>query len=176
MITSVTGKESGELLYYKEEILSIANGQSCFIMVEDGDGKLSYGNTVTVSYKDDAGSTKTAEGLVATANPMCLGRSLKTGYALVQLSAETVAEIEGSTRNSDGWWSVTRVSVTADLRNMDNVLLIPKSAVNQQMGATYVTVTDKDGNIKEQAFVAGGSDASNYWVAGGLEEGMSICW
>ena len=176
MITSVTGKESGELLYSKEEILSIANGQSCFIMVEDGDGKLSYGNTVTVSYKDDAGSTKTAEGFVATANPMCLSRSLKTGYALVQLPAETVAEIEGSTRNSDGWWSVTRVSVTANLRDMDSVLLLPKASVKQVMGATYVTVTDKDGNIKEQAFVAGGSDASNYWVAGGLEEGMSICW
>ena len=176
MITSVSGRESGELLNYGEELVSIANGQSCFIMVEDGDGKLSYGNSVTVSYKDDLGNTKTAEGMVETANPMSLSKNLKTGYALVQLPAETVAEIEGSTRNSEGWWSVTRVSVSAELRNMENVLLVPKAAVKQQKNGTYVTVTDKEGHIKEQSFVAGGSDATYYWVVSGLEEGMSICW
>ncbi len=176
MVTSVTNREAGELLYNGEEILSLANGQSCFIMVEDSDGKLSYGNTVEVSYKDDTGATKTAEGTVETANPMCLSKNLKTGYALVQLPAEIVAEIEGSTRNSDGWWSVTRVTVTAQLRSMENVLLLPKSAVKQQGGAAYVTVKCEDGSVKEQAFVVGGSDLSNYWAVSGLEEGMSICW
>jgi len=163
-------------LYYKEEICSIADGQSCFIMVEDGDGKLSYGNSVTVSYKDAAGATKSAEGLVVTANAMCLGKALQTGYALVQLPVETVAEIEGSTRNSEGWWSITRVSVSASLRNMENVLLLPKAAVKQKNSAVYVTVTEKDGTVRDQAFVAGGSDSSYYWVVSGLEEGMSICW
>ena len=65
--------------------------------------------------------------------------------------------------------------MTATIREMDNVLLVPKKAVTEKNGCTYVNVMDEQGNVTPRSFVAGGYDASNYWVIEGLSEGMIIC-
>ncbi len=176
IITEITDKEAGDIIQQSETIARLAEENSCFVMVEDADGKLSYGNTVSVSYKDNNGNNKSVDGTVVTANAMTLGKELQSGYSIVKLPVEAVAEMAGSSRNTDGWWSVTRVSVSAKLRSMNNVLLIPKSAVKEDKGATYVMVKDDSGAVRMEAFVAGGSDKSNYWVAYGLSEGTKICW
>lgn len=176
IITEITGKEAGDIIQQGETIARLAEENSCFVMVEDADGKLSYGNTVSVSYKDNNGNNKSVDGTVVTANAMTLGKELQSGYSIVKLPVEAVAEMAGSSRNTDGWWSVTRVNVSAKLRSMNNVLLIPKSAVKEDKGATYVMVKDDNGAVRLEAFVAGGSDKSNYWVAYGLSEGTKICW
>ena len=176
IITEIMEKNPGELLDAGASIGRLADENSCFIMVEDKDAKLSYGNTVTVSYKDDKGGNKEAEGLVVTASAKQLSKELQSGYSIVQLPMEVVAELAGSSQNTDGWWSVTRVGVKATLREMKNVLLVPKSAVTEVDGSPYVAVKKDNGSVVMQGFVAGGSDASNYWVVRGLEEGTKICW
>ncbi len=176
MITEVTNREPGTLLSSGDSVATLAADDSCFISVDDADGKLSYGNEVTVTYKDDAGNNKTAIGTVETANAMTISRALNSGVAIVRLPVEAIAELAGSSRNNDGWWSVTRVDVKADLRSMDNVLIIPKKAVSEVNGTNYVTVMEDNGSLRVESFIAGGSDSSNYWVAEGLEEGTKICW
>ena len=59
---------------------------------------------------------------------------------------------------------------------MDDVLLVPKSAVKEVNRTLYVTVVEDNGVRRQQAFVSGGADSNNYWVVTGLTEGTKICW
>ena len=61
------------------------------------------------------------------------------------------------------------------IRAMQGVLLVPKKAVKEKNGCTYVKVKKENGEVYYQSFIAGGSDLSNYWVVEGLSEGMEIC-
>lgn len=176
VITEITSQESGELLSYNQWLGRLADDQSCFVMVEDNDGKLTYGTTVEVSYQDDSGTQKTEECQVVTVNPKMLDKSLQSGYAIVKLPLEVAAEIAGSRRNNEGWWSLSRVSIKASLRSVDNVLLVPKKAVTEVNHTLYVTVVEENGARRQQAFVSGGADSDNYWVVTGLTEGTKICW
>ncbi len=176
VITEIADVEAGELWAYDSTIGRLADDQSCFVMVEDKDGKLSYGTMVEVSYKDDAGAQKTTDCQVVTVNPLMLDKSLQSGYAIVKLPLEVAAEIAGSSRNNEGWWSLSRVGIKANLRNVENVLLVPKRAVTEVSRTTYVTVVEDNGVRRQQAFVPGGADADNYWVLTGLTEGTEICW
>ena len=81
----------------------------------------------------------------------------------------------GSTADDSGWWSRSAYTVTAEIRNMENVLLVPKGAVKEKDGATYVNVKLEDGSIESRSFIAGGSNNSYYWCVEGLTEGMEIC-
>ncbi|MCR5250131.1 MAG: hypothetical protein K6E50_05940 [Lachnospiraceae bacterium] len=175
VITEITDRKAGELLDYNSSIGRLADEESCFVMVEDTDGKLSYGTKVEVAYQSGDGSQKKEECTVATVNPLLLDKSLQSGYAILKLPLEVAAEIAGSSRD-DGWWSLTRVSVTAQLRSVENVLLVPRSAVTEVSRTTYVTVVEDNGTRRQQAFVPGGADSENYWVITGLTEGMRICW
>ena len=116
------------------------------------------------------------ESMVATVNPLMLDKGLQSGYAVVKLPLEVASEIAGSRQNTQGWWSISRVGVKAELRVVNDVLLVPKRAVKDVSGSTYVTVVEDNGARRTVAFVPGGSDSENYWVITGLSEGMRICW
>ena len=176
VITEITDKKAGELLDYNTSIGRLADDQSCFVMVEDSDGKLTYGSTVQISYQDNEGNKKSEECKVSTVNQLMLDKSIQSGYAIVKLPLEVAAEIAGSSRNNQGWWSLSRVSATAELRSVDNVLLVPRKAVKEVNRTLYVTVVEDNGVRRQQAFVSGGADSENYWVVTGLEEGTKICW
>ncbi len=70
---------------------------------------------------------------------------------------------------------MTRYGVEAKLREMDHVLVVPRSAVREINGRPYVNVVESDGSIVRRSFIAGGYDKSNYWVVEGLTEGMELC-
>ncbi len=176
IVTEVTNKVPGDLLSGNDSVARVASGDSCFIMVEDEDGKLSYGNKVSVSYLDPNGQSKSVEGQVMTANGMSISKSLFSGFAVVKLPVEAIAEMAGSSKNAEGWWSRVRVDVKANIRSMENVLIIPKKAVTDVNGTPYVTVVDENGSKHMTSFIAGGSDSSNYWVVEGITEGTKICW
>lgn len=176
IITSIIrNAKPGDLIPNDSAIGMIADDASCFILVEDEQGRLSLGNTVTVTYTDKAGVNKDAEGSVVSVNPIAVSRELQQEYSLVQLPPEVMGDIAGSNADA-GWWRATRVSVNATVRSMEGVLLIPKKAVKEVKGTTFVKVIDDNGSISEVSFVAGGSDNNYYWVAEGLSEGTKICW
>ena len=57
---------------------------------------------------------------------------------------------------------------------MNQVLLVPRAAVWEVGNQKYVLVAGEEG-VVARSFIAGGYDASHYWVVDGLTEGMELC-
>lgn len=166
-----------DLLKYNDYLCAIADGSNCYLQVEDKGHILNYNNEITVYYEDLEGKKKSAIGAVATVNNMALSEDLRNDRMLISLSIEDLADIvECSFGGDRGWgrWNA-RYSIEADLRKMDNVVLVPRKAVVENGGQTFVRVKNENGEVVLMEFVAGGSDSSNYWAAEGLTEGMTIC-
>lgn len=168
--------KSGDMLQKNQALLMLAKQGSNYIMVEDPNGLLTYGNVADIEYNGADGSRRKTTGLVVTLNQACVSAGLfGDGYALIRVSGEDAGDMSGSAFGSDGRWSLNRFDVTVATRKMENVLLVPKKAVMSYGGVTYVKLKQKDGSVLYQSFLAGGSDASNYWVVEGLTEGMEVC-
>ena len=177
IITEKTKLKDGELIGYKERLVRLADSSDCYIAVEDSENRLSLGNKVTVSYKDNEGSEIEVEGEVTTVTENALSKELKTGYTLIRLPEEESIKMAalGSSKGEEGRWNRSRFSVSATIRDVENVVLVPKNAVTEKSGYTYVKTVSEKGIGTYVAFVAGGSDLTNYWVVEGLSEGTKIC-
>ncbi|MCR5594946.1 MAG: HlyD family efflux transporter periplasmic adaptor subunit [Lachnospiraceae bacterium] len=177
IVTDITETKPGEIINYKDNILRIAPDDSCYILVEDKNSVLSYGDECTVSVTVQSEKYET-EGTIVSLNPCGLTGALKTEYALAKIPLEAMSLLTDSgSDNANGYWARIRLNVSCVARSMENVLLIPKNAVVKIGNNTYVQVKNDDGTSKLVSFVAGGSDNANYWVAyGDISEGMTICW
>ncbi len=175
IITDMKRYEEDDLIQKGDKLFQVSDGNTDYIAIEDENGVLTYGNEVSVEYDAGGGQTYSSVGKVVSLNGMSLSKSLVSDTALIAISSEAVGETVGSSQDTDGWWSRIWYDVSADVRVMDNVLVIPKKAVIEKGGVTYVRVLQEDGEVRLQSFIAGGSDSSNYWVAEGLTEGMVIC-
>lgn len=175
IITDMGYYEEDELIQRGSRLFQVADGNTNYIAIQDENGILTYGNQVVVEYNAGGGQSYSSVGKVVSLNSMAISKSLVSEAALIAISSETVGETAGSSQDDDGWWSRTWYNVSADVRVMDNVLLIPKKAVILKSGVTYVRVLQENGEVRLQSFIAGGSDSTNYWVADGLTEGMEIC-
>lgn len=181
--------EPGDIIGIGSGIGYIADVSSSYIVVDDPDNLLNYGNDATISINAN-GKKMSTEGQVVTVNAIAIGKDLResrsgiiqyltwnqgSGSALVRLPEEDVAAIAGSSNGENGWWR-TRFSVSVKTRQMDNVVLVPKKAVKEISGSRYVKVMQEDGSLDYVSFISGGADGNNYWVAEGLDEGMKICF
>lgn len=177
IILDKTNLKEGALLNYKENIYEIADEGMSFIFVEDSEGRLSYGTEATVSYTNFDRQKKEVTGTVVTVSNQALSSELNTGYAIISLPKEDIEEITmiGSMQSMEGYWSRSMFNVSAKIRSVDDVVLVPKSLVKEVGGDTFVKVNTEDGRGTYVNFIAGGSDVSNYWVVSGLSEGMEIC-
>lgn len=177
IILAKTDLKEGSLLNYNENIYQIADEGLSFIFVEDTQGRLSYGSEVTVSYTNFERTKKEVKGTVVTVGSQALSKELSTGYAVVSLPKEEIAEMAmiGSMQSVEGRWNRSMFNVSAEIRGVDDVVLVPRSLVKEEGGDTYVKVNTEDGRGTYVNFIAGGSDVSNYWVVSGLSEGMEIC-
>ncbi len=175
VITGITELEAGDLINTDENIVQISGSDNCYIIVEDEGGVLSYGNKVSVDFRDASNMPKTIDGEVVTVSPMAMSASMNMGYSLVSVAAEDMSSVIGSVMSSGGWWNRSRFTIKTNTRVMNNVLLVPKKAVTLVGGDTFVKVINDDGSVKYVSFVAGGSDITNYWCVSGLSEGMEIC-
>ena len=175
VITKDENLKEGDLLSRDQALFQVADESLSYIMVDDDNNQLTYGNQVMVTYKDKNGQEKKTEGMVVTLNQLSLNKSLLSKKALIMVSTEALGDMAGSSKQGDGWWSRTYYNVNATLRKMDHVLLVPKKAVTEKDGQTYVKLKKDSGELYLQSFIAGGSDSTYYWVAEGLTEGMEIC-
>ncbi|MBQ8597872.1 MAG: hypothetical protein IJ409_08790 [Lachnospiraceae bacterium] len=176
IITNVTDLEEGDLISYNQKLVQMADQSLCYVIVEDQEGQLSYGNEATITYVGEGSIKKNITGTVVSVNKSALSKQLQTGFALILISEEDIGEIAryGSTVGSGGW-NRNRFAVTAEIRGVDNVLLVPKRAVTVYNQNTFVTVKKADGSYTYVSFISGGSDQENYWVVQGLDEGMEVC-
>jgi len=175
IITSVNRFEEGDILQNDQTVCTLADENDCFIFVEDKAGQITYGNKATIKYNDESGQEQTAEGEVVMVSNCAISKELDTGYNVIRVSKEDFAKMAATNRGFDGWWRRSSFDVTVEVRSMDNVVLVPKSAVTLESGVTYVTVLDENNKPTLKSFIAGGSDNLNYWVVGGLSEGTKIC-
>lgn len=175
MVVVATESKSGDVLRADENIALLCDYSQCFLIVDDPEARLGFGKEVSVTYTDASASKNTISGKVVNANRATLSSDLVTNEALIALDTDTMQSlIEAGSSHGDSGWYRTRFTIESKVRNMDNVVLVPKSAVIEQGGDFFVRVkTDED--IELVSFVVGGSDLSNYWVVEGLDEGMEIC-
>ena len=176
IILGIADLEEGDLLYTNQVVMYMSRFDRCYIIVNDKSGKLNFGNSVTVTYKDSASNSYELDGSVVTINNNFLTNELKSGYMGIALSEEDTANIvlEGSTQGQNGWYRKS-FSVETDTDVMNDVVLVPKSFVKVVKNSYYVKVKVQD-RFKYISFIPGGSDNNSYWVAEGLSEGMEVCY
>lgn len=177
IITNVTELEAGDLVSTNQKLVQIADQTRCYVIVEDGEGQLSYGNEATITYIGENSIKKDITGTVVSVNRRSLSKQLRIGVAMIALSEEDTLDIakHGSAFVSGGGWNRSRFDVKAEIRDVDNVLLVPKRAVLMINKNTFVKIKTQEGNVTYARFVSGGADQDNYWVVDGLSEGMEIC-
>lgn len=184
--TEIRATQSGIVIWMesfeKEDILrpecymiEIADENTCYVALENEGNVLSYGNQVKVTYRNREEEEKETAGVVANVNRLAVSRALQSEYAYILLPPELISDMSVGTEGWGGWWNRARFGVEARLREMDNVLVVPRRAVREIDGHPYVNVVEADGSIVRRGFIAGGFDKSNYWVAEGLTEGMELC-
>ncbi|MBO5337571.1 MAG: hypothetical protein J6A94_10630 [Lachnospiraceae bacterium] len=163
-----------EVLKADATIVQIADEETCYVMVENENGLLQYGNEVTVSYTDEEKKECKVTGRVANIAGIGISKALQTESAFILLPAQSISAMAGMQGTED---TVRRISyrVTAEAREMQNVVLIPREAVTELAGRTYVHIIEADGSIKAQSFLPGGRDGSYYWAIEGVTEGMKVC-
>ncbi|MCM1119983.1 MAG: hypothetical protein NC543_11580 [bacterium] len=184
VITGEYDYETEALLPKDATLCWLADSNYRYVMVDDPNSQLSYGNRVEISFYDsNTGTSYSVPGTVVSLNHMAVSKKLYSfnwGYRMQDVNAVLILfdpehsdELPDSVLTREGWR--VSLSVDASYRNMENVLLVPRKAVTEVMGSTYVKVRAEDGSIQYVSFLAGGADSSNYWVIEGLTEGMEIC-
>lgn len=156
-------------------IARIADESTCYVVVDDNNQALQYGNQVEVLYQDENGAYQSAEGTVVSMSRLGVSASLQQDNARILLPQEKIGEMMQTPGFNDSPWSRFRYTVKATLRSMENVVVVPKRAVYDMGGKTYVYVKSADGSVKLQSFVSGGYNDQYYWVVEGLTEGMEVC-
>ena len=184
--TTIKADNSGVLIswarYEAEDILSpgsylitLADEGTCFISTEDPNHLLQYGNKVTITYDTLTEKEKTVEGTVVSMSPVGVSSNLVSENAYIAVPADKVGEMSEALFAQRGYWNRYVYKVAGTVREMDNVVIVPKKAVTEIDGCTYVSVVQKSGEIVAQRFISGGYNADYYWVVDGLTEGMEIC-
>lgn len=184
--TAIRAQQSGIVIWMadleKEDILQpdhylmeIADENTCYVALEDEGNILSYGNEVKVTYRNREQEERETTGMVANLNHRAVSRSLQSQYAFILLPPDVIGDMSVGTEGWGGWWNRARFGVEAKVREMDNVLVVPRRAVREINGCPYVNVVEADGSIVRRSFIAGGYDKSYYWVVEGLTEGMELC-
>lgn len=175
IVVELANLEAEAILSHGAGVAAIADESTCYVVLENTNLLLNYGNEVTVTYTNAEGLSKTVDGMVANVSPAGVSAGLQLEYSFILLPRESIADMAVSNTDRDGWWNRNRYQVKATIREMDNVLVVPRKAVKDVGGVTYVNIVDEQGNITPCSFVAGGYDQSGYWVVEGLTEGMKLC-
>lgn len=156
-------------------IAQIADASTCYVKVTNTNQLLQYGNEVTITYKNELRQECEVTGTVATVAQAAVSKPLQSDDVWILVPREVSAEMLSVNQEEDNRSRRTVYQVLDDAKEMNNVVLVPRKAVTELAGQTYVHVIDENGDIKAQSFIFGGYDTSNYWVIEGLTEGTRIC-
>lgn len=176
VVLGMLGKQAEDIVRGGEYLVMLADEGTCFLSTEDTNHVLQYGDQVMITYDTKSQKGMTTTGTVVSMSKMGVSKSLVTDNAYIAIPADKVGEMaEAVTLQGWGRWNRYVYSLNGIVRNMDNVVVVPKKAVTEKNGNTYVSVVKEDGEIVAQRFVPGGYDSNYYWVVEGLTEGMEVC-
>ena len=71
---------------------------------------------------------------------------------------------------------LNNLTLKGNLKTVENVIVIPRAAVDVEEDEYFVTVLKEDGTLLKTEFIPGGSNVDSYWVLDGLTEGMQIVY
>ena len=175
IIVNLESYTENQVLKPECEIVRIADENTCYLMIENQNQVLQCGNEVSIGYLDDNYKDYYLDGRIVNVSRMGVSKALQTEKAFIQVPPEHTGILVSISNKEDKKIKVSRMQIFANVKEMENVLVVPKEAVTELAGQTYVHIIDENGEIKAQSFIAGGHDGSHYWVVDGLTEGMKIC-
>ena len=169
---------TGDILKTNAVIAEVAEvkGDEFYLVIPEAGSAVKYGEEgIIVSYlgSDIAMHETTAKTLSLPAG--YLSESLASGYALAALPYESAADMLALYASVSGTGYREEVIVKVPIQPIDNVVLVPSSAVKVIAGQTYVFVVEENGDIVARSFISAGNGYGYYWVIDGLTEGMEIC-
>ncbi len=154
------GKEMKEGDY----ICHIMNSNVIYATTDSPANQFHYG--MTVVFDNTNGLTP---GIVVSGGSWALHGNLDTRRTIFRLAFEQdVSELDSTGLNN--------LVLKGNLKEMKNVIMIPKKAVTVEENEYFVTVLEEDGSLLKTEFIPGGSNVENYWVLKGLTEGMKIVY
>ncbi|MBR3825890.1 MAG: hypothetical protein IKJ39_11920 [Lachnospiraceae bacterium] len=173
MVIDIKDFEAETILYNGTQLVQIVDESSVYVSVPDSNSVLGYGTEVEITFDTYFGTNESCTGVVASINNAGLSKELQSDRVMIMVPKEDLPNI--AMARVDNRYDPKPFTVVAKTREMDHVLVVPKSAVTEVDGKTYVNVKDEQGNVKMCSFVAGGYDDTNYWIIEGLSEGMVVC-
>lgn len=174
-VLSRTNYASGDLIKDDAGIAVIGDESVPYLSLENPSSYLHWGHKLELSYTDTEGQKRTAEGTVVTLGAD-IGGVLSSKNVLAALPEGGLDGFEAAKESSGGRYIVVKIKAAAALNAMENVILVPKRAVQTIGENNYVTVLKEDGSVMPVSVIVGGSNRSDYWIIDGLTEGMKICW
>lgn len=175
IVVNLAYHKAEDILWPGADLVEIADESTCYVVLENKNQLLQYGNEVRITYQNKEGQKSETTGMVGNLSEAGVSKSLKSDEAMILLPAEKIPDMPAMVETGNGWYMRSSFNVEAKLRSMQQVPVVPRSAVWEKEGQTYVFVVEKDGTVTARSFLAGGYDSTNYWVVSGLTEGMEIC-
>jgi len=158
VIDEIDNVPEGTELTTTREILKMHSEDETLLYVSEGDS-LKYNMPVSVSV--GVGETQaTYTGRVVSADNV-LDDAYQTNSAFIKLDEKVAAD------------ELKNITVTADIRKLNNILLVKEFAVTTQNDEKYVSIVE-DGKVLKRPVITGGSDGENVWILKGVDEGQQV--
>lgn len=157
-----TKQASGKELENGDYICTIVNIDDFYLLTDKQNDLFGYGMTFGFSNGVD-----NPIGTVVSGGSKMLYGNLDKGLTYFQASYEGETTLEERIRGNS-------LKITGNAREVQNVILVPKSAVTEEESGYFVTVLKEDGSLMKTEFLPGGSNSDCYWVLKGLEEGTKV--
>ena len=160
-ISNISRLWRGQTLDRYAFICSIYDTEHVLLTVTNGGDDLSY-NQIVYAVNPKTGGNELIPGRVTSCVSPVLSSNLvgKTKYI------ELLEDPSGLKINED-------VSIRYESQHTKNALLVPKKAVESDLGGDFVYLY-VDGHQFKKYFISGGSNAEYYWAVIGLEEGDTV--
>lgn len=162
-VVSLARLEPDDYLKKGQMIVGLVPNDDLYVSVVDSAMAYGLGQKVTFNASQRRGYSRTYDAVVVSPPGRDSYLELNTGKTYFKVDASLMDV-----------YFMAYFSITADIKSIDNVLIVPNSAVTSTEKCCFVTVIKEDGSLVNTPFIAGGSTAEYYWVLSGLEEGMKV--
>lgn len=158
VVTWMTTKSEGDTIYAGETIVTLQSQERYVIGLDNSTGNFRYGMRVSVGLGPRNKKVYIDGRIIAAAN--VLPSETQISYALVELYGEA----------EDG---LNNISITGNSVELNDVLMIPRTAITFDGGKSYVSILDGD-MVQNRIIVSGHNTAGDTWVVQGLTEGQQV--
>lgn len=157
-----TRQASGKELVKGDYICTIVNVDDFYLWTDKQSDLYGYGMDFNFSNGVDKPT-----GVVINGGSKMLYGNLDKGITYFKAIYEGESSLEDRIRGES-------LKIGGNAREIQNVILVPKSAVSATENGYFVTVLTEDEKLVTTEFLPGGSNDEYYWVLKGLSEGMKV--